>query len=107
MVLRDEELVERLLEVRGVTESKAEGLVEEYTDLETISWAVRMDKEYVQEEFLINPDFLYGELLDEGLWQPYYQRRRQLKIPERRQDYVERYLSGWRQAKLDDYGGSE
>lgn len=85
----DDELVEQLLEVRGVTETKAEALVAEYQDLDTISWAVRKDKEYIQEEFLIDPDFLYDELLEEDLWQPYYKRKRQLKIPDRRQDYVE------------------
>ena len=81
-LLKDEDLAGLLeSEVLGVTESKAEGLTGEYRNLYTVCWATIYDKSFMQEEFLIDPDFLRDQLQEEDLYVSYFGNR--LYIPDR------------------------
>lgn len=91
----------------GVTDSKAENLVDEYTNLYTLCWATIYDKDRFV-EFQLKPDFLREQLKEEGLYVSYWGNR--LFIPERvpdskvdipLQDYDGRY--DYNQQNMDEW----
>lgn len=84
--LEGEELAQTLEEeISGVTENKAEDLVDEYTNLYTLCWATIYDSEHMQEEFLIKGDYLLDELQENDLHVSYFGQR--LHIPDRVPDH--------------------
>lgn len=68
-------------EIPGVTQGKAEDLVDEYTNLYTLCWAVIYDRDYMQNQFRIRGDYLLDQLQENDLHVSYY--GQELHIPDR------------------------
>lgn len=91
------------MEVTGITPRKAEGLLEEYGNLYTVSWAATHDGEYVQSEFKINPDFLREQMMEVGVWRDYWSHKRELEIPDRRQEWYDDVKPEEKQTRWSEY----
>lgn len=68
-------------EVPGVTEGKAEDLVDEYTNLYTLCWAAIYDSDYMANEFRIKGSYLIDQLQANDLHLSYF--GQELYIPDR------------------------
>lgn len=68
-------------EIPGVTERKAEGLVDEYVNIYTLCWATIYDSDHLEEEYLIKSDYLRDQLQENELHVSYFGQR--LHIPDR------------------------
>lgn len=80
--LEGRELVDLLeQEIPGVSEDKAQSLVDEYTNLYTLCWAVIYDSEYMANQFQIRGDYLLDQLQENDLHVSYY--GQELHIPDR------------------------
>lgn len=93
----------QLLDVTGVTQRKAEGLLDEYGNLYTVAWAATHDDEYVQREFKINPEFLREQMMEAGVWKDYWSHKTRLQIPDRRQDWYDEVHPDEKQTRWSEY----